>query len=392
MPTSSQRNELFIINTSSGSQYCHYGFQIDTYTEGCTHDCVYCYARDEGLREQRWNNPLPVPIDMATVRAIFETVFETDEDSPWRSILEARVPLRLGGYTDCFMRMEKHHGVTLELLKLLKQYAYPNVLVTRSPLVAKDTYMAEMDPALTVPQISIQTLNDKLMRLMEPRAPKAIKRLETIKTLADAGFRVAARVNPLFPIFPDGHYTHPDAVNASARFDYFSFELLDALAEHGTTNVITGFGHLSPEGLTEIQGRLDEAGADLVSLMKPENQHGLRGFIFSKAEVRAYYEEIRRHCDAKDMRFTTCYLGQGDFEYETHRDLWSNPCDCCDIKGCLSAFDKTALDIKRPAMIRANSPNSSWAQQTAQRIGLGIFDFMARQLQRQPETRPRSEE
>jgi len=387
MPTSSQRGDLFVINTSAGSQYCHYGFQIDTYTEGCTHDCVYCYARDEGLRENRWNNPLPIPIDIAAVRHLFHTVFETDQASPWRPILERRIPLRMGGYTDCFMRMEKHHGVTLELLRILKEYRYPNVIVTRSPLVASDDYMAEMDPTLTVPQISIQTLNDKLMRLMEPRAPKAADRLASIQKLKDHGMRVAARINPLFPIYPDGYYSDPDFPKdeAAPQFDYFSYELLDALADHGVANIITGFGHLSPEGLVEVQGRLGPAGVDLLQFMRPEHRDNLKGFVYSKAEVRAYYEAIQARCDDLSMNFTTCYLGQGDFEYETHMDLWSNPCDCCDIKGRLPAFTTTALDIATHDMIRANNPDASWLRRTAQRAGLGAFDFMARQLGKRPE-------
>ena len=374
---------LFLINVMSGSQYCHYGFQIDTYKDGCTHDCTYCYAREEGLRENRWNNPAPVPIDIEGVRTLFHTVFETDRPSPWRAILEKRIPLRLGGYTDCFMKLDKKHQVTLALLGILKEYRYPHVIVTRSTLVASEPYLSAMDPTLAVPQVSIPSLNDELTRLMEPTATRVRLRLDTLETLAKAGFRVAVRINPLFPIYPDGYYTDTsfDHDRAVPTFDYFSYELIDAVAERGAKNLIVGFVHLSPTAFPEVREKMLAGGVDLQSFLAPSAQPEQRGFAYGGAEIRAYYEKIGARCLDRKMRFTTCYLGMGDFHYETHRDLWSNQGDCCDIKGILPGFEKTTLDISMRDMVRASSAEGGgWLKQTTQLVGLRVFNYMAKKL------------
>jgi len=110
---------LKLVNHHSSCSKCHYAFEIDTYGRGCTHNCVYCYAKEILTRHGYWNEPHPFPLDLAKIRKIFYTVFETDKKSKWRDILSKRVPLRLGSMSDCFMWMDKKLGVTRELLRIL---------------------------------------------------------------------------------------------------------------------------------------------------------------------------------------------------------------------------------------------------------------------------------
>jgi DNA repair photolyase len=99
---------------------CFHRFEIGTYGRGCVHNCAYCYAKSYLSIRRWWNEPMPFPSDIAAIRKIFATVFETSQPSKFRAILERRVPLRLGSMSDAFMWMDKKYRVTLELLKMLR--------------------------------------------------------------------------------------------------------------------------------------------------------------------------------------------------------------------------------------------------------------------------------
>ncbi len=375
-----RRGPLFLINTLLGSRYCHYGFQVDTFVEGCTHNCVYCYAKEEGERDNRWNNPAPKPVDLAAIRLAFETVFGTGAPHPWREILERRVPLRIGGYSDCFIKSEKKFRVTEGLIRLLVEHRYPHVIVTRSTMVADDHYLALMDPELTMPQLSITSLNAELSRAMEPGAPAPELRLETVERLSKAGYLVGVRANPLFPIYPDGHYANGLTAGADTpRFDYFSFDLIDAVAAAGARSVIAGFAHLSPVAHAAVQTQLTPLGVDLSALLTPARR-ATGGFAISSREMRAYYERIRGICAATGMDFTTCYLGTGDARYREFDDLWANKGDCCAIKGSKPAFDKTAVDISASQQWKASAPELSWLARSARVVVGGMGQWLTDQL------------
>lgn len=52
-------------------------------------------------------------------------------------------------------------------------------------------------------QISITTLDKGLARIMEPRATSPQRRLQTIRTLANAGVPVTVMVAPVIPVLTD---------------------------------------------------------------------------------------------------------------------------------------------------------------------------------------------
>ena len=74
---------------------CFHRFEIDTYGRGCVHNCAYCYAKSYLSIRRYWNEPMPFPIDIAAIRKIFATVFETSKRSKFRNLLEQRIPLRV---------------------------------------------------------------------------------------------------------------------------------------------------------------------------------------------------------------------------------------------------------------------------------------------------------
>jgi DNA repair photolyase len=108
--------------------------------------------------------------------------------------------------SDSFMWIDRKYKVTQELLKILRHYKYPYIVFTRSDLIATDEYMSLMDQNLVSVQFSMCGGNEALTRKIEPGAPGVQRRLEALKVLSENGFWTTVRVNPLFPIYPDGYF------------------------------------------------------------------------------------------------------------------------------------------------------------------------------------------
>lgn len=337
-----------LVNTHPTCQQCLYSFEVDTYGRGCVHNCVYCYAKDTLTQKGMWNNPYPVPTDINIIRKAFYTVFETDKKSKWRDILEKRIPLRIGSMSDSFMLMDKKFGVTKELLSILKFYKYPYVIFTRSDLVAQEEYLNSLDKDICSVQFSISSINDTLNKQIEPGAPSAERRLKALRRLNDAGFWTTVRINPLFPIRPDGYFSNPNfkwwGEGPIPIFDYSSFDIIDSIAASGTPSVLAGFGRLSPIGLSQI---FKATGISLKPFFNPDQslRKSKKDFHFSDAEVRFYYEKLKEKCIANAMEFSTCYIGNGENHFWKDQDLWSNKEDCCNVKGKVSAFKSSAREI-----------------------------------------------
>lgn len=338
-----------LVNHHSSCSRCHYAFELDTYGRGCTHNCVYCYAKDQLNSHGFWNRPYPFPVNLAEIRKVFYTVFETNKPSKWREILEKRIPIRLGSMSDCFMWLDKKYGVTKELLKILSHYDYPYIVFTRSDLVATDEYLNLLRPDLASIQFSICGGNEKLTSLIEPGAVSVARRLIALRKLRAAGIWTTVRINPLFPIFPDGYFSDPASLSdrfssreAVPKFDLFDFGFVDQLADSSVSSVLAGFVRLSNWSINNIS---KASGVDLKQFFKPDVLAKNGDKHFSDAEISYYYREIHKKCLKHNMRFNTCYIGNGVKDYYQYQNLWSNKKDCCDAVGKVDAFKRTSQEI-----------------------------------------------
>jgi DNA repair photolyase len=325
---------------------CFHRFEIDTYGRGCVHNCSYCYAKSFLSIRKMWNEPMPFPIDIAEIRKIFATVFETDRKHKYRSILQKRIPLRIGSMSDSFMWLDKKYRVTYELLKLLKFYDYPYLIFTRSDLVADDEYMSVLDKDLASIQMSVSSINEEMTRVIEPGAPSPMRRLKALSKLAKHGFWTTVRINPLFPIYPDGYYTNPsfDHSKATKPFEYFSWDIVKVIAEHGIPSMLAGVVRLYQPNIRFMNAAL---GWDIRDTFATSDKFQRDYIEFSVSEANYYYKKLQNLSHQHGVRFSTCYIG-GDTEghgFEFNRPLWSNQSDCCDAKGNVRGIVSTCADI-----------------------------------------------
>lgn len=340
-----KNNPFKLVNSHSTCQQCLYAFEVDTYGRGCSHNCTYCYAKAELTVHGYWNNPIPVPIDLNEVRKIFYTVFETTKKTKWRSVMEQKIPLRIGCMSDSFMWMDTKYGVTKEFLKILNFYNYPYMIITRSDLVARDDYMSLLRKDLCSIQFSIASTNDKLNKLIEPGAPSAKRRLEALKKLNENGYWTSVRINPMFPIHPDGYFTNPNFKwdGEVPKFEYSTFEMVDEIAAAGVPSIICGFGRFSTFALNNIE---KSTGYDLKPFFnRTEVCKSARDWHYSEKEIRYYYEEVKKRTIRNAMEFTVCYIGNGENMFWNTQDLWSNKKDCCNIKDRVASFKTDSREV-----------------------------------------------
>lgn len=166
---------------------------------GCEHGCVYCYAR-----------PSHAYLDLSPGLDFESRLFAKPGAATLLANELARpgyqpAPIALGVNTDAWQPIERKYGITRELLKVLKEFGHPVSMITKSALIERDIdLLAPMaEQGLVQVMVSVTSLDRELSRRMEPRAAAPHRRLQTIRTLRDAGIPVGVLVAPLIAALND---------------------------------------------------------------------------------------------------------------------------------------------------------------------------------------------
>jgi DNA repair photolyase len=180
---------------------------------GCEHGCVYCFARPThayyGLSPGLdFESRLFYKPDAATLlrRELREPGYRP-------------APIAMGTNTDPYQPVERETGLTRAILQVLREYRHPVSIVTKSTLILRDVdILADMArQRMASVCISVTTLDRRLARLMEPRAPTPQRRLEAIEALNAAGVPTGALVAPIIPALNDMELDRIIAALAEAK-------------------------------------------------------------------------------------------------------------------------------------------------------------------------------
>ena len=166
---------------------------------GCEHGCAYCYARPSHAYLG-----LSPGLD-------FETRLVAKPNAA--ALLERELaakgyrpkPIALGTNTDPYQPIEREHRVTRSVLEVLARTKHPFTIVTKSALVTRDLDLIAPMAAegLARVALSITTLDRKLARTLEPRAPTPERRLAALRELSQAGVPTTVMVAPIVPFLTD---------------------------------------------------------------------------------------------------------------------------------------------------------------------------------------------
>ncbi|KDA05452.1 DNA repair photolyase [Microbacterium sp. CH12i] len=202
-----------------------FAWTINPY-RGCSHACVYCFAR--GTHEYLdldgggdFDSQIVVKVNVA------ETLQKELRRGSWR-----HESVALGTNTDPYQRAEGRYKLMPDIIRALAESGTPMSILTKGTLIRRDIPLL-VDAAKLVPieiQMSIAMYDDELQHSIEPGTPSTQARLDTVRALADSGFRVGVFLMPILP-----HLT--DSV---AAIDH----ALRRISESGADHVIYGALHL----------------------------------------------------------------------------------------------------------------------------------------------------
>ena len=162
---------------------------------GCEHGCIYCFARPTHAYLG-----LSPGLDFET-RILFKPeaarLLTEELASPkYRCDVVA-----MGTNTDPYQPVERELKITRQILRVLSDFNNPVGIVTKNHLVTRDIdILADMARRnLAEVFLSVTTLDKDLARAMEPRASAPHRRLEAIRSLAEAGVPVGVMTAPMIP-------------------------------------------------------------------------------------------------------------------------------------------------------------------------------------------------
>jgi DNA repair photolyase len=162
---------------------------------GCTHACVYCFAR-----------PTHEYLDLGPGRD-FEREIVVKVNVPEVLRAELRRPswtgahVALGTNTDPYQWVEGRYRLMRGIWEALRDAANPCSILTKSPLLLRDTDLLQEIAARTDVSacFSVPTLDERAWRASEPRTPHPRARLEAVGELNRAGIPTSILIAPLMP-------------------------------------------------------------------------------------------------------------------------------------------------------------------------------------------------
>ena len=216
------------------SQRKPFAWTLNPY-RGCEFGCKYCYARYT-------HEFMELHDGLDFERKIFAKL-EAPEHLR-RELREARdkgLPIALGTATDPYQPAEKQFKVTRGMLEVLNEFeGLEFSITTKSVLILRDLDLLKgisQKHSFSV-HMTIVTLNERLARLLEPKAPPPVRRLAAIRQLANAEIPVSVNAAPIVPGLTDSRAS----LEAVTR----------AAAAHGAQSLFGNVLYLMPSAMAQF--------------------------------------------------------------------------------------------------------------------------------------------
>jgi DNA repair photolyase len=186
---------------------------------GCEYGCKYCYARyahefmelrDPELFERKiYAKRFQALAFRAEVRRL------KPGDTVW-----------IGTATDPYQPAERRFRITRQMLEVFaRERGLHFGITTKSDFVSRDAALMVRiahQNRIRV-HLTITTLDERLARLIEPRAPCPALRLNAVRKLTDAGISVNVLAHPVMPLINDSEESLDGVCAAAARNGASSF-------------------------------------------------------------------------------------------------------------------------------------------------------------------------
>jgi DNA repair photolyase len=142
--------------------------------------------------------------------------------------------IAMGTNVDCYQRAEGKYQLMRGIITALRDAANPFSILTKGTLILRDLDLLTQAAQVTDVGLNVSAgfIDKELWRTLEPGTPSPERRLDTCKTLTDAGLRCGVLMGPIVPFLSDS----PEQLEAAVR------RIADSGAVHVTPIVL----HLRP--------------------------------------------------------------------------------------------------------------------------------------------------
>ncbi|HEY9090388.1 PA0069 family radical SAM protein [Parasphingorhabdus sp.] len=193
---------------------------------GCEHGCIYCFARPTHAYHDL-SPGLDFETKLFAKPNAAQLLRETLAKLGYRP-----ASIAIGTNTDPYQPIEKRYQITRQILEVMLETRHPIGITTKSNRVLDDADiladLAELN--LTMVAISVTTLDPKLARILEPRAPSPAKRLEAVAQLHARNIPVHVNIAPSIPAITD--HEIEAIVAAAARHGAQSISVIPVRLPH----------------------------------------------------------------------------------------------------------------------------------------------------------------
>jgi len=199
----------------------------------CEFGCVYCYihgSKYEGTKSLavKVNAPLILQRELRKRAERKEYGF-----------------IALGSATEPWQPMEKRYQVTRRCLEVIAKFRFPVHCLTKSGLILRDLdLLREIDSRAVLPgdlkelrgvlvTFSFSSLNEKVAKIFEPKAPSPEKRLEALWRVKEEGFYAGIAYIPVLPFISDPDEQLEEMIKAAKEFSA-DYVFVGALTLYGS--------------------------------------------------------------------------------------------------------------------------------------------------------------
>ena len=186
---------------------------------GCEHGCIYCFARPTHAYHD-----LSPGVDFESrlfAKPNAATLLHQALAKPGYSC----APIALGTNTDPYQPIEERWKITRSVIEFLLECRHPFTITTKSDRVLRDLDILKPAAALGIASValSVTSLDPKISRILEPRAPAGRKRIEAIRRLNSEGVPCHVAIAPVIPQITDHELECivESAAEAGARGGFF---------------------------------------------------------------------------------------------------------------------------------------------------------------------------
>ncbi|MEM1578069.1 MAG: radical SAM protein [Archaeoglobaceae archaeon] len=155
---------------------------------GCSHGCVYCYARlycDTKIGDN-WGK-------VVVVKENLTRILEKELKRAKKGVVA------LSTITDAYQSIEKKEGITREALSILLENRFRVSIQTKSPLVSRDIDLLCINRDLVDVGFTITTLDERIAALVEPNAPLPKERVKALEKLSEEKIKTWIFLGPIIP-------------------------------------------------------------------------------------------------------------------------------------------------------------------------------------------------